>query len=408
MVKPILAVFRATLVYSLFAGILTACGGGSGDSGAAPPAPPLPPPPPAFGANFSEIQSNVFTPTCATSGCHFGAGAPQGLRLDSINSYALLVGVPSGEESAVLRVAPGAPDNSYLIRKLEGNAATGARMPLNRPPLAASTIAIIRQWITDGAIDDRAQSTEPVRVTSLTPAPGAALIAVPADIRAGFDRDLDASTVNAMTFIVEGSGGDGSFSEGNETQLTAASVSVPASNAASAEFDLSAVAVPDDTYRVRLLGAGASMILDLGANALDGEFSGAFPSGDGTQGGDFEATFTVTTPVVIGPTLDQIQAVVFGPTCSSSSCHSGPASNNLPSGMDLTSADASLANLVGVQSLQDSNFQRVAIGLPDSSYLIQKLEGTASGGSRMPLVGGPLDPAVVAEIRQWITDGAQR
>ena len=32
-------------------------------------------------ANFTSIQDNVFTPICTT--CHAGAGAPQGLRLDS-------------------------------------------------------------------------------------------------------------------------------------------------------------------------------------------------------------------------------------------------------------------------------------------------------------------------------------
>ena len=76
--------------------------------------------------------------------------------------------------------------------------------------------------------------------------------------------------------------------------------------------------------------------------------------------------------------------------------------------MDLTDADASFASLVGVASLQVPALSRVAAGDPDNSYLIQKLEGTATVGSRMPLGGGPLDQSVIDDIRLWIQNGAQR
>lgn len=135
---------RLAFALSCLAGFLAACDGGDGTG--LPPAGPL-------GPNFSQIQANVFTPNCATTGCHFGAGAPQSLRLDAASSYALLVGVASSEQSSVLRVAPGDPDNSYLIQKLEGSAAVGGRMPAGSPnPLDPALIADIRQWITDGAM----------------------------------------------------------------------------------------------------------------------------------------------------------------------------------------------------------------------------------------------------------------
>jgi hypothetical protein len=173
----------------------------------------------------------------------------------------------------------------------------------------------------------------------------------------------------------------------------------------SATFDLTGVAQADDTYRVQLLGSGASIIMDIDANALDGEFSGTFPSGDGTGGGNFSASYTLTT-AASSPTLDDIQAAVFMPTCAVSGCHTGPAGGTLPAGMDLTSADASFANLVGIASLQQPSLSRVGAGDPDNSYLIQKIEGNA--GSRMPLGGTPLDQAVIDDIRQWISDGANR
>ena len=399
---------RTSLALLLAAALATGCGGGSGGSSAGEPPDDPPPASPPFGANFSEIQAEVFTPTCAVSGCHTGGAAPQGLRLDEANSYALLVDVASAEAPSILRVAPGDPDNSYLIQKLEGTASVGGQMPLGGTPLPQASIDVIRQWIVDGAIDDRAPSAEAIRVSSLSPVPDSELETPPGEIVAMFDRELDVSTVNAETFILEASGGDGTFGDGNEEQVVAAEITTPDTTPMSATFDLGGEVLADDTYRVRLLGSGASMILDLDANALDGEFSGSFPSGDGTEGGDFEAVFSVGAPDEMGPTLDEIQSNVFTPTCSVSGCHTGPTGDTLPGGMDLTSADASFDSLVGVSSLQVPALSRVEAGDPDNSYLVQKLEGTADEGAQMPFGGPPLDQAVIDDIRQWIADGAER
>ena len=400
---------RPWLLSATAAFFLAACSGGNGTGGDNDPGgdPNPGPGPVTFDPVFSEIQSNVFTPTCAVSGCHTGGGAPQGLRLDEANSFGLLVDQPSSQAPTILRVAPNDPDNSYLIQKLEGIASVGRQMPLNADPLAQSTINIIRQWITDGALDDRAPSPDPIRVTSLSPIPDADLDTAPTEIVAMFDRELDVSTVNANTFLLEGSGGDGTFGDGNEATIAATAITTsPGITPMTATFDLSGVALADDIYRIRLLGDGASMILDIDANALDGEFSGTFPSGDGTQGGDFEASFTLTTAVA-GPTLDEIQAAVFGPECSG--CHSGPTSNSLPSGMNLSNADASFNALVGVPSIQEPALNRVTAGDPDNSYLVHKIEGTASTGARMPAGSAPpLDQAEIDDIREWITNGAER
>jgi hypothetical protein len=79
--------------------------------------------------------------------------------------------------------------------------------------------------------------------------------------------------------------------------------------------------------------------------------------------------------------------------------------------MNLTSASASHANLVGVASVWTPTVQRVRAGDATNSFLIHKLEGTIPGGGavpgqRMPLGGQPLTPATIATIRQWIDNGA--
>jgi hypothetical protein len=52
-------------------------------------------------------------------------------------------------------VAPGNPDASYLVRKVEGTSGiSGERMPFGGPFLDAATIAQIRAWVEAGAAND--------------------------------------------------------------------------------------------------------------------------------------------------------------------------------------------------------------------------------------------------------------
>ncbi|MEK6805970.1 MAG: c-type cytochrome domain-containing protein [Pseudomonadota bacterium] len=99
---------------------------------------------------LESIQKHVFDPHCIA--CHAGSTAEQGMRLDSAgNSYYALVNVRSNQNLLQDRVEPGDADNSYLIDKLEGTQLSGEQMPKDSNPLDAETIAVIRQWIDDGA-----------------------------------------------------------------------------------------------------------------------------------------------------------------------------------------------------------------------------------------------------------------
>lgn len=101
---------------------------------------------------LASIQSNIFSSSCALSGCHAGSSASLGLDLSAGNARENLVDVPSSGVPEFLRVDPGNADESYLIMKLEGdNRIAGSRMPLGRSPLPSSEIAVIRTWIDEGA-----------------------------------------------------------------------------------------------------------------------------------------------------------------------------------------------------------------------------------------------------------------
>ena len=235
---------------------------------------------------FASIQQNVFTPICTT--CHAGAAAPVGLRLDEASSYAALVNAPSVEVPALRRVRPGDPDASYLIQKLEGRAAVGGTMPLGRPALPAATIAVIRQWIAQGAQRPAVVTSvaAPAKLHGVAPAAGDILDSAPTEIVIASANAIDTTLIQTGALQVVRSGGDGSFEEGNEEQVPSLLVTVR-----SAEPTVLVVTKTDgpfvpDSYRVTVAGTGALAASDRAGLAIDGD-------GDGKPGGDFVEYFDV-------------------------------------------------------------------------------------------------------------------
>lgn len=122
--------------------------------------------------------------------------------------------------------------------------------------------------------------------------------------------------------------------------------------------------------------------------------------GTGTAGEDPYDDDDDDEEIVVEPTLASIQSNVFTPICTQ--CHTGAGA---PQGLRLE-AGVSYGMLVNVESTEVPALLRVEPGNPNDSYLIQKLEGTASVGERMPLGGPYLPQMTINAIRQWITDGA--
>jgi hypothetical protein len=108
------------------------------------------------GAAFSSIEAELLVPRCATAACHAGNPPVYAPQLDGGAAYGALVGVPSGQ-AAMNLVEPGAPERSYLVFKLRGDAAsaggTGAPMPTDGL-LDAADVAAIEAWIANGAPND--------------------------------------------------------------------------------------------------------------------------------------------------------------------------------------------------------------------------------------------------------------
>jgi len=221
-------------------------------------------------ADFQSIQEHIFTPICTK--CHIGAGAPQGLQLDADHSYMLLVGVASTEQPTVMRVAPGDPDSSYIIRKLEGaSGISGERMPLGGPYLDQATIDVIRQWITAGAqksaapmsLESAVKAVQRFDVSSTSPDNGSIVSMPLQQILVSFNGEVDSNLLSGTTVKVT------TIAPAQESLPVA--VSVPNGNT-SAILIQPRTPLTSGTYRVTLQGSLANM----SAQALGNDYSFTF------------------------------------------------------------------------------------------------------------------------------------
>ncbi|MDT8323632.1 MAG: c-type cytochrome domain-containing protein [Bacteroidota bacterium] len=106
---------------------------------------------PAMRARFSDMQAQLFTPSCATAGCHGGSRPQAGLSLVDGASYAALVNIASTTNPGRLLVDPGNPEESVLILTLRRSL-----LPAMPPagPLPTAVIDSVAAWIAAGAMQN--------------------------------------------------------------------------------------------------------------------------------------------------------------------------------------------------------------------------------------------------------------
>ena len=120
---------------------------GGGGGGCTPPEVPT--------ISYSANIQPIYDTSCALAGCHLGAAPAFGLNLSAGESYDATVNVKSIQRPKLFLVEPGNPDDSYLVRKIEGGPdIAGAQMPANKPPLPLDEMDAIRQWITECALNN--------------------------------------------------------------------------------------------------------------------------------------------------------------------------------------------------------------------------------------------------------------
>jgi CHRD domain/Bacterial Ig domain len=323
---------------------------------------------------FTDIQLRVFNASCALSGCHAGATPARGLSLEAANSFTSLVNVdaaggqpvqpppPAPPVPLLKRIAPGEAPNSYLVRKLEGTPGiAGNRMPLGRAPLPQNVIDGIKAWVNAGAIAAAAAPAGDV-----TP-PAVTFAALPATLTGTVTLTATATDAVGVTLV--------------RWRVNGSVVGSDSTDPYTFDWNSASVANGTATIDAQALDAAGN----IGTSAL-------------------RSTTVTNTGGVAAFTFTEIQTQVLNVSCATAGCHSGLTP---PAGLDLSTAVSSpYTRLVNATSVEVPSLRRIVPLDPNNSYLIQKIEGTAAVGQRMPLGGPFLDATTISRIRAWVSAGA--
>jgi len=154
-------------------------------------------------------------------------------------------------------------------------------MPLGQPPLPASTIAVIRQWIANGA--PKAQGVVdvmPMQVRAVAPQAGQMLDPTQQEILLEAAGTLDVATLTNDAVTLVRSGGDGAFGDGNDVAIAPVHIEVRSLQPTVLALQLApgSTFVPD-RYQLTLSGQGAHPVRDRDGLAI-GELVLQFSVGD--------------------------------------------------------------------------------------------------------------------------------
>jgi hypothetical protein len=106
--------------------------------------------------SFMKDIQPVFTASCTSAGCHTGMRPKEGLSLDAGKAYAELVNVATSQcGGGRILVKAGDAGQSYLMQKLLGSdLCSGSQMPKAGQSIPSAELALISDWICQGATDN--------------------------------------------------------------------------------------------------------------------------------------------------------------------------------------------------------------------------------------------------------------
>lgn len=107
---------------------------------------------PIFGSEEDNGGGIFFDGKCVF--CHYEGSSNPGLNLNEPFGPNGLVNVPTTYRGSSIRVVPGNPEESFLMRKVratEADPVIGAPMPYSFDELSPRQIDTVRQWIVEGA-----------------------------------------------------------------------------------------------------------------------------------------------------------------------------------------------------------------------------------------------------------------
>jgi len=107
--------------------------------------------------SFADEIQPIFNTHCIS--CHsdgsFASIVGVDMRLTEGQAHGSIVDQPSSQNSSFTLIAPGDSDSSLLFLKVSSNdPPVGSTMPLIGQPLSSGDLALLRDWIDQGALDN--------------------------------------------------------------------------------------------------------------------------------------------------------------------------------------------------------------------------------------------------------------
>ena len=111
---------------------------------------------PAVNVSFSNDIRPIFNQMVGGCSCHMSGanGVGQGTALSGLNLSSLTALRAGGVHSGTQIVVDGQPCASILFQKVSDAPPYGSRMPLGGPYLSQTQLALIHDWIAEGAADN--------------------------------------------------------------------------------------------------------------------------------------------------------------------------------------------------------------------------------------------------------------
>jgi hypothetical protein len=312
---------------------------------------------------LASIQSTIFTPLCASAGCHVGTRAAAALDLTRTDLERYLPSLSASSCSGRKLLVPGDPDASLLMGKIDGHlpAGCGDPMPPTGVMLSNAQLACVRTWIAAlpavdaGATSDGGTSDAAVCGSGLTA--------------------CNAACVDTAT--------DPNNCQGCGAKCATGQLCAPTGCSS----------------------AGCGKLTQCGGACVDTSTSALNCGACGVVCGGGKSCVMGSCVCAGGPVSFSAVAPILADNCTNNGCHVGTMPKE---GLNL-SASKAYAELVNVKATQcnDGRLLVPSNGM-GASYLMQKLLGqNMCSGSKMPKADTTLPAADLALIQAWICNGAQ-
>lgn len=233
-------------------------------------------------------------------------------------TFTVTVGV-DGANTGLVTAGTQLPDTNFNVGA-DGYLGPNPNTGVNDDPLSSYSLARVR------IVDQAGNASNPTpadlsnqvrfvvdtrgpRITGSSLAPNAQATVLPGgliNVVLTTNENINPATLNAGSIQVYRSGGDAIFGSGGtkpdvqvpvQGTITVTPIPGTTTGAQNISFTISGVNV-NDIYRITLLGSSNAAVTDWAGNALDGEFTGLFPSGNDQPGGDFNLDFVVLSSAI--------------------------------------------------------------------------------------------------------------